>query len=311
MSTFDAAVGMDESTLNHGASGLFANPQARQQFFKGSQSGSLGKLQYTVTFDIQAAPTFVLSPPPLDRWTKSINDKGKNPAAGDLPAGNNVFQLHFPQFLGQYTMAGASKSGTAEVYVTCTFTIDGSKLTLKPLAIWLDESKMKDWDKAILNIILMQVLQQAEKMLAGLDIPPLSFSESGVQISMTPPAATIADGHLVVAASLSSKGSVDLTGATWPAEQPLFILLSSDLLTKVATEGAQSQLVGQEFTGNGSYEKVLSYDWKAKVNSVSGITPTASDMTKVSANVGFGFEATLKPLGIGGPCAISAATGNI
>ncbi len=309
MSQYDVAIGMNQATLGQGISELYANSQARDQLFKGTQSGMNGSLAYTVAWDLQAAPTFTLSPPADDVWKDSIDDQGQNPKPEDKPQ-QNAFQLVLPQFYGQYTLGTApAVSGTTKVIVSATVAIQGSQATITPLAVWIDETDIKGWNKFILNqVILVNVLKKAREMLAGLNIPPLAFSSAGVSIRLTPPQVTIGNNQLVVGASLEARGSVDISGVQWP-DQPLFLLMSADLLQQVAQDLAQSQLVGHQMTGHGDYKSVMSYSWTAKVDSVDSITSSADDRTKLSAKVGIGFEATLKPLG--GPCAISAATSHM
>ncbi|MFK7695467.1 hypothetical protein [Paenibacillus sp. HJGM_3] len=308
MSQYDVAVGLNSTTLDKGAAQLHADPGARAKFFKGTETGTFNKLTYTADWDIQAPPTFDLSPPPADQWAQSIDSSGNHPDAGARPT-VNAFQLVMPTFAASYTMGSAQPvSGTTKVVVFATLAIQDSKATFYPASIWLDETQMKGWDKFILNkVILPRILPQAQQMLAGLTIPPLSFSQSGVSIELTPPIAAIQNNQLILAASLKAKQTVDITGVQWP-NQPLFLLLSPTLLENAASELAQSQLVNQIFSDNGDYKSVLKYEWEAKVNSVDSITTHADDRTKLSANIGFGFTATLKPLGIGGPCAVTAAT---
>lgn len=308
MSQYDAAVGLDSSTLDKGASQLYADPGARDKLFKGSETGTLNKLQYKAVWDIQAPPTFKLSPPPADLWAKSIDGTGNNPDAGKRPT-ENAFQLVLPQFEASYTLGSAKPvSGTTEVIVFATVSIQDNKATIAPVSVWIDESKMKGWDKFILNkVILARILPQAQQMLAGITIPPLSFSKSGASIDLTPPVVTIQNNQLVLAASIKSKQTVDIAGVQWPS-QPLFLLISPDLLEHTASDLAQANLLHQTFSDDGDYKSVLKYSWEAKVNSVDSITSHADDRTKLSAKVGFGFSATMKPLGIGGPCAVTAAT---
>lgn len=308
MSQFDVAVGMDAATLNQGIAGLYARPDAREKLFKGTQTGAMGTRQYTAQWDAQAAPRFVLEPPPADRWAASIDATGKHPA-GAAPA-QNAFQLHFPTFSAQYTMGGTPVSGTTEVVVFATASITASVLTVVPAAVWLDETHMTGWDRFILNgVILKQVLARATEMLAALRIDPIGFSvvPGTPAVELDAPVVSISGGRLVLAARLKGTGAVDLSGTAWPPD-PLFVLLSAGFLTQVAS-GLTSQLQGKEFSDSGTAEKVLSYEYTARVASVSGITPRPDDLTKITASVGLAFDATLKPLGVGGPCAMGAATG--
>ncbi|HEY3364146.1 MAG TPA: hypothetical protein VGK74_03705 [Symbiobacteriaceae bacterium] len=316
MSQFDVAIGLGKETLDKGTGELFTKPAAREKLFKGSQGGDMEGLAYTVSWEIQAAPTFTLTAPSADVWAQSINSKGENPAPGDMPTAN-VFQVVFAQFHGEYRLGDTDPvSGTGQVIAIVTLEVANNKATITPKSVWVDQSSMQDWDKAILDgIVLPQVLGQATTMLAGFTVPDLSRTQDGVTIDLTPPQVAIADQKLIIAASMKSKGSVDIAGVQWPA-QPLFLLLSPYLLQNVATQ-VSAKLVGYEKTGDGSYpddgafKGALTYDWKVKLNSADAIAMDATDKTKLSANVGFGFEAVVKPLGVGGPCAVTAATNSL
>ena len=300
MSQFDAAVGMTKATLDQGIAELYKNPQARDKFFKGTQEGQQGTVKFTANWDARAAPTFLLEPPPPDKWKASVNAEGKNPKPEDIPT-KQAFQLTFPEFYGESVIGTAAPvSGTTEVIVFATLAVEGDKLTIKPVSVWLDESKMKNWDKFILNqVILKQVLQQAQKMLAGLNIPPLSFSEAGATIELTPPVVEITSGLLVVAASLKSKGTVDVGGAKWP-DKPFFVLMSKDLISE-AVKGFSKSLMEQPYSGDGDY-KGAKYNYTLQPKTLGSIGWT--NLPKISAAITFGVSASVS---ISDPCALTSA----
>jgi hypothetical protein len=303
---------MDHTTLDRGAAQLYAKPEARTNIFKGERTGTQGGLAYTASFDIQQAPAFLLQPPPADLWAKSVDVNGKNPTPASRPV-TNAFQLVFPQFLGSYTLGPAKQSGTTKVIVFATVSLDatpsGSKVVFKAESVWLDESHMTGWDRFILNgVILKQVLTQIGQMLAGFDIPALEISKEGVTVEFGTPVVSIVNSQLIAAAGLKAGAPVDIRGVTWPSKA-LFLLVSADTIRNVANQAA-AKLAGQTKSGRGDYSKVITYDYTAKLNSVS-ITPNAADMTKAVAAIDFAFSATLKPLGIGGPCGVGAASGSM
>jgi hypothetical protein len=304
MSQFDVAIGMNEATLDQGVSGLYANSEARQKLFKGSQTGTLGNSQYTASWDIQAAPTFSFEPPSESQWSCSIDDQGQNPTT-PIPI-ENMFQMVFPQFYGKYTLGTSEPvSGTTEVIAFVQMTIQGNKITLAPLSVWLDESKMSGWDQYILNqVILKNVLQQATRMLSGMNIPPLSFSLSGAKIELSAPVGTVGNGWLILAASLPSKGAPDITGVTWP-NQPLFVLMSSDVVNQVVNALA-SQLNGKKFSNDGS-KNGGKWSYTATIDRLDNVQPDSSDLTKINANVLFSFDASVAY----GICSLSTAAGSM
>ncbi|NEW06829.1 hypothetical protein GK047_12490 [Paenibacillus sp. SYP-B3998] len=298
MSQFDVAIGIKKETLDQGASQLYADQQVRSRIFKGSTEIKGG----TASWDIQQAPTFTLEAPPQNRWNQSIDSSGGNPKPEDRPVAN-AFQLVFPQFAAQYVKGKSTVSGTTEVVVFATLDEqqDNSKLTIKPVAVWLDESKMTGWDKFVLNqIILTQVFVKASELLSGLSIPILHFSKQGIQLDFTPPLITVADQLLLMAASLKSKGSVDITGVSWP-DKPLFFLLSRDVIQSAAQQKVATM---PPYSDSGKYG-VLSYEFSASLRGVD-VSLDAGNAPHASAKLNYDFSGALKPFGAGGPCAISA-----
>ena len=170
------------------------------------------------------------------------------------------------------------------------------------------KSKMKFLDKLILNQMLKVVLKKLETVLAGLKIPTLSFNEAGVQVDLTPPIASIVGGKLIAASCLKANGDPDLSGATWP-DKSLFALVSAGAVTTIAQQALDANVAGKEQNADGDI-KVAKWDATAKATSAS-VTLDATDRTKAAATIGFELSAELKPLGIGGPCAVGAATGGL
>lgn len=316
MSAFDVAVGLQAGVLTQGAAQLYSDPQARQKLFSGTRTGTLAGLEYRATWDIQAAPTFTLAPPDAVHWAAAVTADGGNPPAGSSPP-PGTFQLVAP------TLAVGFQAGTepalrasAEVRIYGSVGVAQDPRTrsyearLAPVAVWLDESKMSNWDRAIVNLIIASLLTAAQSMLSGWSIPALTFSKEvdGVSISVAlaePPVVAIDQGRLIVAAALQSRGKpADITGARWP-EQALFALVSPGVLQEVVGQ-VSAQLHGREKQGSGSYKSLLSYEYSATVQGLT-VTQDPADMTRLTAALQATFSATLKPLGIGGPCAVSAA----
>ncbi|MEM9556466.1 MAG: hypothetical protein AAGC60_19570 [Acidobacteriota bacterium] len=304
MSQFDVALGMDETTLDQGIAGVFANPDANQKIFHGSTSGERHGVKYKVKWSLHESPTIDLTPPSDAEWTASIDVDGKK-QTGSPPL--HTFQLLCDSFTGKLTLAGAPVKGTAKVAVFAQAAIHGDTLTITPLSVWVDATPT-GWNEAYIVTAIKMVLRQMGEMLAGIDIPPLSFTDEGVTISLTDPVLAITEGstpRLVLAASLVSKGSVDIVGVTWP-DKSLFLLFSDDLVQNVVDQ-VQDQLVGQETKGSGTKDKVLAYDYTAKVTSFSARQQNA-DKAKLDASVGFGLDANITAAGV---CPISAATSNM
>jgi hypothetical protein len=128
-----------------------------------------------------------------------------------------------------------------------------------------------------------------------------------VEIELTPPIASIGGGRLVLASSLKSVGSVDITGAIWPTK-PLFALVSGNAIQSIAQRAVDAKIKDFSFSKDGSVTGG-SWDASGQVNDIT-ITSNPADRQRVSAQIGFGFKAEFKPLGLGA-CALSAATANM
>lgn len=305
MSQYDAALGVSAATLDQALSQLYSNQAARSALFAGQEHSEMGGSTYTAIWDILIAPSFVLEPPDDALWTASINSHGEHPTVREKPA-SNLLQLVFPQLKASYGKDGQTPvSGTGKVIVFATISIMGTTATLSPLAVWLDESQMKGWDRTILNrLILPRVLEKAGQILAGFQIPPLSFKG----IDLTPSQAVIAGGLFVLGASLKGSAPVNLSNANWPS-QPLFLLVSSELMTQAAQKVAAEKLVGKKLEDSGKcLNDLASYSASCQITGVSDVAPTDA-RTSVNANVGFSFSAKVE-LG-SGPCAISAAASKL
>lgn len=316
MSVFDLALGLQASVLTQGAAQLYADPQARQKLFQGTKTGSLDGLAYRATWDVQAAPTFTLAAPDAAHWAACITAQGQPPPAGSSPPAN-AFQLVAPTLAATFQAGTAPElQGAAEVQVYGTVGVVQDPVTkgylarLTPVAAWLDESGMSGWDQAILNVIIGGVLTMAQAMLQGWAIPALTFSKdvAGVTVEVAlaePPVVAIDQGRLILAAALLSRGqAADIAGAQWPG-QPLFALATPGVLQEVMAQVAAG-LKGQQKQGSGDYKSLLSYDYSATLQGLT-VTQDPADMTKLTAAVQASFSATMKPLGVGGPCAASAA----
>jgi|GEM_PF-1775853 len=320
MSLYDVALGLQAPVLNQGSAQLYADPQARQKLFQGTKSGQFEGSAYTAGWDILAAPTFALSPPDAAHWGQSVTDQGTNPPAGSQPPAN-AFQLIASQFSAQFQVGKAPPlKGTTEVQIYGTVGVvqdPASKAylaRLSPVSVWLDESQMPGWTQAILNLIIGFILKTAEDMLKGWAIPALTFSKEvdGVTVTVAlaePPVVAVDQSRLLLAACLQSRGKpVDISGVQWP-EQPLFALVTPNVLQEVVAQ-VSAQLKGKQLSKSGDYKSLLSWDASATIGDLS-VTQDPSDMTKLTASVQASFDATLKPLGIGGPCAVSAAGGTL
>ncbi len=288
--SFDVALGLTNATVNRALAQLYAKPDARNKFFKGSKT--VGPV--TINYDIQEPPTVSLDGPPADGWDKWKDAIDNNGVTDDKPvpaAADNPFQVRFTQF----EVSSGSDTGTAPlVIVFCTSSLAGTKVTFDPQKAWLDESKVPGWTKIILNAAIGVALQKAEQQLAGLDIPPLSFGTAGVTVDLGDPVATIGGGRLLLLANLKSKKDPpDPAGFTWP-QQDLFGLLSTDVMNQVA--GGAAAKFHKTDTGDGD-KGIAKYTYTYTA-SVSGAQVNPAKLTEIDATLNINFSGDVTTLDI-------------
>ena len=285
MSKFDVAFGMDASALDKGIGQLYAKPEVRNKLFKGSKSQKTDLGEVTLTWDILAAPNFILTPPSDGQWQKA---QKKQVDGKDVPKpAANGFQIHFPQFNASYSVDGeVGAGGTTELYVYASVSVqddpqNGSSgiVSLSVAGIGLDESKFSSWDKFIFNkILLPQIFATADQMLQAIKLGSLSYA--GVKFAH--PAAVIAGGMLVAAAVLDTRAATDLGGAVWP-QKPFFVLFSADLIQIIA-DNTVKDFDGKTVSGQGDYKGLASYQYKAALKHVTP-TITPQNLPKVQVQI--------------------------
>lgn len=313
MSNFDIAIGIGQSALNTGLSEVYKRSEARESFFKGSRQVGDPQNPMDATYDVLDVPRFELSPDDAvkARWTKSIDNGGKF-QTGSIPS-PNVFVLILPKLRAEVVYDPTTKAtGTGtNTTVFCQAKLTGRTLRFEVLTIWVDESAMSVFDQEILNgEILPTLLDNLAEVLKAIQIPPLEFAEGGVAVELIDPLLTITGQNIVLASCLKGNGAVDLSGFAWPNEQ-IFALVSSRSMIKIAEDAGRKKLVGKTLETSGSIAGgTASYSGSARINSLT-VTFDATNMTLAKVTMGVALGGELKPLGVGGPCAVGAATANM
>lgn len=210
MSTYDIAAGASPAGLNALVGQLFANPAAKKGLFSGTVTQNVDTLgSVKVTYDITAAPTFVLTPPTPQQW------KGVQPP--NLPLPNvNAFQLVLSNVAGTAAIAGAPPlAAHGAVTAFGTVSTQGGAVSLTVVAILLDESSFSGWDKLIVNAILIPALLTAlNKLVSGLPLPkPPGLA--GLQFQ--PLTLAVMPQGIAIATSFSDGPAPNLSGFTAPA----------------------------------------------------------------------------------------------
>ena len=277
---YDVALAMNAATLNAGMLSFYGKLDARSQLFTGSVSQGTALGNAVVTWDVQASPTFVLAPPTAAQWAAALKPEVPVPP---MPT-TNAFDLQLGSLNATLSLAGSAPiGGTTSVDVFATVTQTGDKISLTPVAISLDESKMTGWDKIILNGVLLPALFKAvTALLAGITLPAIPAFAG---ITLGTPTIVVEQSLLLAVACLSTGGDVNIDNVTWP-QQPLFLQVSSSVINGAASyfaaalSGAQTR---GSFSGDyGVFSANASYS-----ASITGVTATASatDLTVINASI--------------------------
>ncbi len=287
MSNFDVAICMDQGSLNQVINSIFNRQSLRAKLFNGSQSTTLAGVQVQVGWEVLVPPTVTLTPPTAEQWSSSVKRDGSTAQ----PTGN-AFMVTFPQLHVLRTKSNGEQSeATTSVEAICTVAIVNDRLSITPLAAIVNLSGATDFDTVIYKaIIIPQVLNMAGQMLAGEQIPAISFQG----VSFGPLTLGVGGGRLIgVAALVGQPTPQPPDPGSLPGGAPFYVLLSPAALNQMASVGVQ-QMAGKGASTSGSQGfGIGSADYNASIrldNASAGIDP--GDLTMINAQVGISAAAS-------------------
>ncbi|MEI8633320.1 hypothetical protein P4S72_17210 [Vibrio sp. PP-XX7] len=302
MSSYDIALVVDAGTMNTAMSQLYANSEAQKKIFQGTQDVGKGGIK-SVDWTIDAAPTFILSPPTqaqLDN-KNTFSPNGKKPTQPN----DQMFQVEISSMTTTFNMdAGKPISLSIGVIVFAQMSIEQNKIVLSNVAVL--PANGGSVDQIYTEILAGIAFNQINTILAGYEIP------SSIDIqdqSFTPPVSTISNGYLIVAANLEANGTPDISDVTWP-EQPFGMLMSRSLMTgmvdqyknEIIQELDNKKIDCSDSNWTGSYS--LSGGIESADISVGSTLPNIDLTVGFSATAKVGVSWWLVP----GACALGAAS---
>ncbi len=245
MTNYDIAIGLDHAVLEKAVAHLYADNVLRQSIFQGTETKELAPLgSITLTYDILAAPTFVLTAPTTTQWDAAIKSTGVT----ERPT-QNAFQLKFGDIKGTVQVGSAAPmSAQGWLTVFAVVEIVETQASLTPLAIEVDESKFTVWDKLIINQMLVPTAlnEISTNILKSIQLPPLPEL---LGVVFNPPIAAIEKERLLLATTMNSNTAApDLSGESWPGDKPFFLLASTGLIN-AALGTATGTLKGMKKSG--------------------------------------------------------------
>lgn len=227
MSQYDVAAGATLKSLNSLVAQLYALPKVRNGLFRGSVTRNLDGLgSVMVTYDVKTAPSFVLTPPTQVNWQAS---QRRDPSQQTPPP--NTIQLLFSDLAGTATIADAPPlpaEGPVAVYGTVGS--QAGKVNIEITAILIDESSFSEWDRAIVNLILIpELFKLSDGMIPAIVLPQLPTIGG---LNFQPITIAVTAQGILLGTTLTGGGNTDLSGFQWPTPG-LFALATLNPVNKL------------------------------------------------------------------------------
>ncbi|HKF49966.1 MAG TPA: hypothetical protein VKB38_21565 [Terracidiphilus sp.] len=218
MSQYDIAAGVTLEGANSLIATFYAQPAARNGLFKGSKTEDIDGIgKVTVTYDVKKAPTVVLAPPTQANWEAS---QRRDPEQKTPPS--NTIQVLLSTLAGTATVGDAPPlpaEGPVTVYGTVT--ADKGNVKIRVTAVLIDESSFSDWDKLIVNMILLpEIFKMSDSMIPAIVLPTLP-KFAGLEFQTL--ALAVTDRGILLGSSLVGGGTTNLGGFSWPGT-PIFAM---------------------------------------------------------------------------------------
>jgi len=284
MSSIDLVIGLGADRLNTAIAALFQYQALREHLFSGNQNGEFEGVAYSVSYQINAAPTIELRPPTAQEWNSSIKAGGNT-----APPVGNAFLVNLSALNGDFKSGGSDKKASFSVKAVCSAGHAGDKILLSAYSVILDLTALSPMDKFIVTgFLIPRILQGVNQLLAGLVIPTPSLPG----VSLTPPSAAVLNNTLVVAYNLVNKGQPDFAAFPLPAKD-FFVLMSQPLTQAAANYAATHNIQGQTFDKSGSQGGggfSADYHVNGRVNNVQ--VQTTGDPVKLHATVDLSLQAS-------------------
>ncbi|MDA3642452.1 hypothetical protein LZ318_21130 [Saccharopolyspora indica] len=283
VSPFDVAVGVQQDKLTAAVEKLYGKlyPITDGNIFKGTRNFQGTKVEW----DVRKPPGFQLEAPTLETWKTCIDRKGNSlSGATSVPSGA-VFSVILPEFFGQFTREGGDPIGGAtKVIAYGKAEVAAKALTIKTLALWLDQSHWNQWDKTIVNqVIVPQVLDMVDSVLAGLKLPVLEPVPE-IKLDLELGEVLIADKRLLITAVQKSGRGDSRIDLTIP-QKDVFALLGKDLAGRLISGKIQKMSAKErqlwDWREDYKYLKPRATVWLDKVLDIS--FPGTSDPARIKA----------------------------
>ncbi|MFE1772744.1 hypothetical protein [Streptomyces sp. NPDC059008] len=303
---YDLAVGANVDVVNATSKEVYK--QLYPRYFTGSQPFDVEGTTFTVSWDVEEAPVFDLTPPPSISEAALRAHLTEGPAAGRIAEGElaehvtalrdsldgSTFQVrlnkvHIKVDSGDGNPVEEDIAVTVDVQAT---TSDTGMFSLNPLKAIADApSKV---DKVFLDkVVLPNVLDQSRKVLSGITLPAPQIPG----LALSTPVPVIQPQQAVAALNLAEHGTPQPPFPdSWP-QRPFFALLGRDAVERIA-QVATAYLEGKpfhagdskDFLGSSAYYKADVTIHNVRCEVVWGDVPTVRVHTAVSGSGSAGIN---------------------
>ncbi|WP_338849089.1 hypothetical protein V8J88_09050 [Massilia sp. W12] len=302
MSNYDLALIVDATTFNKGLQQAFSNPQTKS-LFSGSQTvGSAGIT--SLDWSIDTCPVFNLTPPTAAQW----NDPATFfPGPGGKPANgpsDQMFQISITTLSFTLNQDGGGKiPGTCSPLIFAQLSLNGD---VQLQTVGMQFGNVPAITGVMLEIMASVLYGKVNQLLGGYKIPHTIALEGQ---KFNDPVMQVAAGHLILASTLSTNGTVDISQVTFPA-QALGILLSRNLLSQILASYASGieQVLDQQNVNHSGSNWTGSYSINGGISGAKVALDSALPAVDVSANISAEVKLGVAWWAVPAACAIEAAS---
>ncbi|MDR3034099.1 MAG: hypothetical protein LBV78_13480 [Kitasatospora sp.] len=296
IAAFDIAIGLNAETIRTGVTELHTKHHAA--LFTGHEEPNIGDQRGSITWDVKKPPVITLAPPTAEQWGKALDSRGKTPPPESRPTANALQTvLTSTDITASVGKAKPYRLTDRDIGVYGSVSVVDGKLEVAVLALAIDESGMGDWDKIVINnLVLPQVFKAAGNALSQLHIPTAELF--GAKLEVKPAEALVTGSHLVLSGAANIDGNATPAplpaGFAWPSDKPLWALFSRRVVTYVLNSAVNSKL--DTVKGNRTDKGVIGVSVDYKLKAVDKLQLDAAKLTAASAVVDMSYVVNVSML---------------
>jgi hypothetical protein len=289
MSHYDVAAGARNTGLDSLIGKFYALPAARNGLFKGSVTQNVDVIgTVKVTYDVKTAPKFALTPPTTANWQASQ----RRDSTQETPPPNTI-QVMLSDLAGTATVGDAAPlpaEGPVTVYGTVGS--QGGKVNIQITAVLIDEGSFSDWDKLIVNAVLIpELFKLADSMIPAIVLPTVP---SFAGLNFQPLSLLVTPQGILLGTTLAGGGNTDLSGFTWPP-QDLFAMATLNPVNKLLASQVNGTHSKEDSTGPSGW----SASGKVTATNLTMVAVIGGDTVTLNTDGSFSCYGQLSGVGVG------------